>query len=64
MYAYIFVNDAFSLFHLYNISNIVINIKVHDYIKQKTFQILSIMNSPIVVQSSLFELLHTWLENM
>ena len=34
IYAYIFMNDAFSLFPLYNISNIVIEIKVHDYIIQ------------------------------
>ena len=32
IYAYIFMNDAFSLFPLYNISNIVIEIKVQDYI--------------------------------
>ena len=37
IYAYIFMNDAFSLFPLYNISNIVIEIKVQDYIIQYTF---------------------------
>ena len=48
IYAYIFMNDALSLIPHNNISNIVIEIRVHDYIIQLTFQIFSIMISPIV----------------
>ena len=45
------MNDALSLFPPYNNPNIVIEIKVHDYIMQQTFQILSTMNRPICLHS-------------